>query len=64
MAVPQRTMALRSSVYYLAWRVRPNHPWRSEELESRWEAHRKYLSLLERGMEAYLETRRRSTVAQ
>ncbi len=64
MAVAQRTTALPSNVYYLAWRVRPNHPWRSEEYESRWEAHNKYLSLLERGMEAYLETRRRSAVGQ
>lgn len=49
----------KTTVYYLAWRARRNHPWRSEEFESRFEAHNRYLSLLERGVEAYLETRRR-----
>ena len=48
----------KTTVYYLAWRARRNHPWRSEEFESRLEAHRRYLSLLERGVEAYLERRR------
>jgi len=46
-----------TAVYYLAWRIRPNHPWRSEEFESRTQAHRRYFSLLERGAEAYLERR-------
>jgi hypothetical protein len=45
-------------VYYLVWRTRPNHPWHSEELYNRIDAHRRYLSLIERGVEAYLERRR------
>lgn len=45
-------------VYYLVWRTRPNHPWHSEELYSRIDAHRRYLSLIERGIEAYLERRK------
>ena len=51
-AVPQTT------VYYLVWRTRPNHPWHSEELFNRIDAHKRYLALIERGVEAYLERRK------
>ena len=46
-----------SPIYYLAWRIRKHHPWRSEEFKSRFQAHSRYFSLLERGVEAYLEKR-------
>lgn len=47
-------------IYYVLWRSRPNHPWRSEELGNRFEAHNKYFSLIQRGYEAYMEKRQRS----
>ena len=47
----------RPPIYYLVWRSRPQQPWHSEEVASRFEAHRKYLTLIERGYEAYLEKR-------
>jgi hypothetical protein len=46
-----------TTVYYLVWRNRPSHPWHSEELFNRIDAHKRYLSLIERGTEAYLERR-------
>ena len=46
-----------SPIYYLAWRVRKGHPWRSEEFTSRFQAHSRYFSLLDRGVEAFLEKR-------
>ena len=52
-SAPQQT-----TVYYLVWRTRPNHPWHSEELYSRIDAHNRYLALIQRGVEAYLERRR------
>jgi hypothetical protein len=45
--------------YYLLWRTGWSHPWRSEEIESRNEAHARYFALIERGYEAYLERRER-----
>ena len=56
-AVPQTT------VYYLVWRTLPNHPWFSEELFNRIEAHRRYLTLIERGAEAYLERRKPASLS-
>ena len=47
-------------IYYLLWRTRPSLPWRSEEVESRSAAHRRYFALLERGVEVYLERRWKS----
>ena len=47
-------------VYYVLWRSRPSHPWHSEELFTRIDAHNKYFSLLQRGYEAYLEKRQRA----
>jgi hypothetical protein len=44
--------------YYLLWRTGWSHPWRSEEIDSRNEAHARYFALIERGYEAYLERRR------
>jgi hypothetical protein len=44
-------------VYYLVWRSHSNHPWHSEELFNRIEAHNKYFSLIQRGYEAYLQKR-------
>jgi hypothetical protein len=46
-----------SLVYYVAWRSRKNHPWRSEEFTSRFQAHCRYFALLDRGAEAYVENR-------
>ena len=46
--------------YYLLWRSRPSHPWHSEELFTRIDAHNKYFALLQRGYEAYLEKRQRA----
>jgi hypothetical protein len=43
--------------YYLLWRTGWSHPWRSEEIDSRNEAHARYFALIERGYEAYLERR-------
>lgn len=43
--------------YYLLWRTGWSHPWRSEEIDSRNEAHARYFDLIERGYEAYLERR-------
>ena len=48
------------SIYYVLWRSRPNHPWRSEELFNRFEAHNKYFALIQRGYEAYMEKRQRT----
>jgi|GEM_PF-7044884 len=48
------------TIYYLAWRLKPSHPWRSEEFLSRYDAHCEYFARLERGMEVYLEVRRRN----
>ena len=50
-------------VYYLAWRTRRSLPWLSEEFQTRSEAHARYQALIERGAEAYLETRQRSLAA-
>lgn len=47
------------SIYYLLWRPRVNHPWHSEELFNRFDAHDRYFSLIQRGFEAYLEKRKR-----
>ena len=47
-----------SPTYYVAWRIRKHHPWRSEEFGSRFEAHSRYFALIERRVEAYLEKRR------
>ena len=47
----------RSPIYYVVWRIRKHHPWRSEEFGSRFEAQSRYFALLERGTEAYLEKR-------
>lgn len=44
-------------IYFVAWRIRKHHPWRSEEFHSRFEAHSRYFALLERGLEAYWEKR-------
>jgi hypothetical protein len=46
--------------YYLLWRTGWSHPWRSEEIDSRNEAHARYFDLIERGYEAYLERRDRN----
>jgi hypothetical protein len=46
-----------SPTYYVAWRIRKHHPWRSEEFDSRFEAHSRYFALLERGVEAHWEKR-------
>jgi hypothetical protein len=56
---PSRVAALESQtpVYYIAWRIRQNHPWRSEEFTRRTLAYCRYFALLDRGVEAYLETR-------
>lgn len=48
------------TVYYLAWRLRPTHPWSSEEFATRMAAHQRYFALIERGIEAYLERRWRN----
>lgn len=53
----QPASASQPKVYYLVWRSRPSHPWHSEELYSRIEAHNKYFALIQRGVEAYLERR-------
>jgi hypothetical protein len=53
-------MANARAIYYVLWRSRPNHPWRSEELMNRFEAHNKYFSLIQRGYEAYIEKRQRT----
>lgn len=51
------------TVYYIVWRSRPSQPWQSEELLTRIEAHRRYFALLERGVEAYLERRSRTSLS-
>ena len=57
-SVPFTVSAQRqTTVYYLVWRTRPSHPWQSEEFVSRIDAHKRYLALIERGTEAYLERR-------
>jgi hypothetical protein len=56
-APPTVSAPRQTTVYYLVWRNRPNHPWHSEEHFNRSDAHRRYLSLIERGTEAYLERR-------
>jgi hypothetical protein len=57
--LPRQTQPARRSVtvYYLAWRLRPSHPWHSEEFINRFDAHSRYLQLQSRGYEAYLEPR-------
>jgi hypothetical protein len=47
-------------VYYLLWRTRAMQSWHSEEFDRRLPAHERYLALIERGVEAYLERRRRT----
>ena len=47
-------------VYYLLWRTRAMQAWHSEEFDRRLTAHERYLALIERGVEAYLERRRRT----
>jgi len=61
-ASPLATAAV-PTVYYIVWRSRPSHPWHSEELFNRIEAHRRYFALLERGVEAYLERRSRTSLS-
>lgn len=60
---PAASALERTTVYYLVWRTRPNHPWHSEELYSRIEAHNRYFSLIQRGIEAYLERRQPATIS-
>jgi hypothetical protein len=48
------------TIYYLAWRIKPTHPWRSEEFFSRFDAHCEYFARMQRGMEVFLEVRRRN----
>lgn len=50
-----------ATVYYLAFRLRPTHPWRSQEFLNRFEAHSRYKALRSDGYEAYLESRRKKT---
>jgi len=57
-SAPQQT-----TVYYLVWRLRPNHPWHSEELFNRIDAHNRYFTLIQRGIEAYLERRQPTTLS-
>ncbi len=47
-------------VYYLRWRTRAMQSWHSEEFDRRLAAHERYLALIERGVDAYLERRRRT----
>ncbi len=47
------------TIYYLAWRLNPSHPWRSEEFYNRFDAHCEYFARIQRGLEVYLEVRRR-----
>jgi hypothetical protein len=51
------------TIYYIAWRLKPSHPWRSEEYISRYDAHCEYFARLERGMEVYMEVRRRNAAS-
>ena len=51
------------TIYYLAWRPKPSHPWQSDEFYSRFDAHCEYFARLQRGMEVYLEVRRRSVTS-
>ena len=44
-------------IYYVAWRSRASHPWRSEEFTCRFQAHCRYFTLLDRGAEAFVEKR-------
>lgn len=60
---PQLSRETKLTVYYVAWRLRSTHPWNSEEFFNRFEAQDKYFSLIERGIEAYLETRQRNAAA-
>jgi hypothetical protein len=55
---PQQT-----TVYNLVWRVRQSQHWHSEELFNRIEAHNRYLTLIQRGIEAYLERRQPVTLS-
>ncbi|MCE9527361.1 MAG: hypothetical protein K8R36_15045 [Planctomycetales bacterium] len=48
---------LSSPIYYVAWRSRQSHPWRSEEFTSRYQAHHRYFALLDRGVEVYMVRR-------
>jgi hypothetical protein len=47
------------TIYYLCWRLKANHPWFSEEFFNRFDAHSEYFDRMQRGMEVYLEVRRR-----
>lgn len=63
-AAPSRVSANRGpAVYYLAWRVRRNHPWQSAEFVSHAEAEERYHKLVESGAEAYLEARKQRFAA-
>ncbi len=48
------------SIYYVCWRLKPNHPWHSQEYFNRFDAHCSYFAQMQRGMEVYLEVRRRT----
>lgn len=56
-SLPQTPLPSRVAVYYIAWRIRQNHPWRSEEFTRRTLAYYRYFALLDRGAEAFLEKR-------
>lgn len=49
-----------AKIYYIAWKLRPHHAWRSEEYTVRGAAYERYFNLIERGYEALLEVRSRS----
>lgn len=49
-----------TTIYYVCWRLKPNHPWHSQEYYNRFEAHCSYFAQMQRGMEVYLEVRRRT----
>lgn len=58
-AGPSEAANQQVTIYYLAWRPKPSHPWRSEEFFNRHDAHCEYFARLQRGMEVYLEVHRR-----
>lgn len=63
-ATPSRVATTRApAVYYLAWRMRRNHPWQSAEFISQTEAQERYAKLIESGAEAYLEARKQRHAA-
>lgn len=53
----QHCAATQGTIYYLLWRMRPNHPWHSQEYDNRQTAHERYFQLIELGVEVYLERR-------